>query len=120
MKDFFQRLEIFMKHSYLNDNRITVDTGISNGLIGKARRRGSLSQESISKILLKYRNLNARWLLTGEGEMLNDDFSKSKSDLEQAYRNLLSEKDKKIDQLNREIGRLEFKLDELLKGKDCD
>lgn len=69
---FFDRLDMYMKYKELNDNKITVDTGISNGLIGKGRRRGSISQENISKILHKYSDLSADWLLTGEGEMLKN------------------------------------------------
>jgi hypothetical protein len=59
-----------MNFKGLNDNRITVEAGISNGLIGKARKRGSLSQENISKILHKYNDLDANWLFTGNGSML--------------------------------------------------
>lgn len=69
MIDFFGRLDKYMKIKGLNDNRVTVETGISNGLIGKARKRGSLSQDNISKILSTYSDLDANWLLTGEGEM---------------------------------------------------
>lgn len=71
MIDFFDRLDNYMKYKGLNDNKITVETGISNGLIGKARKkRGSLSQDNISKILCCYSDLSADWLLTGRGEML--------------------------------------------------
>jgi len=69
MNNFFNRLDKFLNYKGLNDNKITIQTGISNGLIGKARKRGSLSQENISKILLTYPNLNANWLFTGEGKM---------------------------------------------------
>ena len=70
MTDFFQRLDKFMEYRELNDNKITVETGMSNGLIGKARKRGSLSQENISLILFTYRELDANWLFIGEGEMI--------------------------------------------------
>ncbi|MDR0830384.1 MAG: hypothetical protein LBN95_09805 [Prevotellaceae bacterium] len=70
MLTFFERLDKYMKIKQLNDNKITVEAGISNGLIGKGRKRGAISQENISKILQKYTDLNANWLLTGEGEML--------------------------------------------------
>jgi|SRR5690554_145818 len=70
MIDFFSRLDKFMVYKGLNDNRLTVETGISNGLIGKARKRGSLSQENISKILYTYNELDANWLFTGYGYML--------------------------------------------------
>lgn len=59
-----------MEYKGLNDNKVTVEAGISNGLIGKARKRGSLSQENISKLLQVYSDLDARWLMTGDGKML--------------------------------------------------
>jgi len=70
MIDFFSRLDKYMKYNNLNDNKISVQANISNGLIGKARVRGTLSQKNISKILHTYADLNANWLLTGRGAML--------------------------------------------------
>jgi len=61
-----------MKYKGLNDNKITVEAGIANGIIGKARKRGSLSLENISKLLLTYPELDADWLIIGKGEMLKD------------------------------------------------
>jgi hypothetical protein len=73
-----------------------VETGIANGLIGKARKRGSLSQENISKILYRYKNLNARWLLTGEGEMLIQEETPIQSkDTISIYKELLAEEREK-------------------------
>ena len=72
MIDFFQRLDKFMEIKELNDNKITLETGISNGLIGKARKRGSLSQDNISKILYTYPELDANWLFTGNGSMYKE------------------------------------------------
>ena len=73
MIDFFSRLDNYLKYKGLNDNKLTIETGISNGLIGKARKRGALSQDNISKILCKYIELDANWLLTGQGSMLKID-----------------------------------------------
>jgi phage repressor protein C with HTH and peptisase S24 domain len=70
MTDLFKRLDIYLNFKGLNDNQVTVETGISNGIIGKARKRGALSQENISKLLNTYRDLDANWLFTGMGEML--------------------------------------------------
>ena len=70
MQDFFKRLDAYIDYSNLNDNKVTVSCGISNGLIGKARKRGSLSQDNITKILNVYQYLDANWLMTGRGEML--------------------------------------------------
>lgn len=78
MLSFFNRLDIYMEYKGLNDNQITIEAGISNGIIGKGRKRGTLSQDNISKILHTYSELNANWLFTGEGEMLNGDNAESK------------------------------------------
>lgn len=73
MIDFFERLDKFMIFKGLNDNKITLETGISNGLIGKARKKGGgISLENISKILNTYPELSAEWLLRNSGEMLKN------------------------------------------------
>ncbi|MBZ9651000.1 hypothetical protein [Psychroflexus montanilacus] len=70
MIDFFQRLDIYMDYKGLNDHKLSLETGISNGLIGKARKRGSLSGQNISKLINTYQDLSADWLFRGEGEMI--------------------------------------------------
>lgn len=69
MIDFFERLDIYLDYKGLNDNKVTLEAGLSNGIIGKARKRGSLSQDNISKILYTYIDLDANWLFTGKGNM---------------------------------------------------
>ncbi|RDY58899.1 hypothetical protein [Flagellimonas nanhaiensis] len=73
MIDFFSRLDYFFKSHGLKDGTVERECGIGNGLIGKARKRGSLSQENITKILMcekePYNKLNGAWLMTGRGEM---------------------------------------------------
>ena len=67
----FTRLDLFMRHKGLNDNRITVQTKIAVGTLGKQRRSGKgLSYDSIVKILRTYPELNPTWFILGEGEML--------------------------------------------------
>lgn len=69
--DFFDRLDKYMEYSGLNDNKVTVKSGIPVGSLGKQRKgaRG-LSVSSIAKILYAYEDLNADWLITGRGEMI--------------------------------------------------
>lgn len=67
------RFDMYMKHKDLNDNQVTVQLGLSTGLIGKARKQGAdLGKKSIELILSFYTDINRVWLLTGEGDMLTD------------------------------------------------
>lgn len=106
-----------MEHYNLNDNQITLEAGIANGIIGKARKRGSLSLKNIAKVVNRYSNLNPRWLLTGEGEMLLEQATPKSEGAISIYKEILAEKDKKIEELSREIGRLQAKID-TLNGKE--
>lgn len=73
MERKIDRLDIYMKASGLNDNKITALTGLTNGVIGKSRKEGrDISSTVIERVLSCCTDLNARWLLTGEGEMLKE------------------------------------------------
>lgn len=65
------RFDKYIKTRRLNDNRVTIDLGISVGLLGKTRKSSSdLSRKTIEKILNFYTDLDRVWLLTGEGNMI--------------------------------------------------
>ena len=65
------RFDEYMRFAQLNDNKVTVDLGLSVGTIGKSRKEGrDLSDRVIEKILNFYTDLNKVWLLTGEGDMI--------------------------------------------------
>lgn len=71
---FIERLDRYKEYAGLNDNQVTVKSGLTVGVINSARKRGSsLSGDNIEKILNAFKDINARWLLTGEGEMLESD-----------------------------------------------
>ena len=79
--DFIERLQYYMTQKGINDNKITVDAGLSVGLIGKAKKSGkAMTSANIEKILLAYPDLNPNWLLTGKGEMINHESHADKSD----------------------------------------
>ncbi len=70
MEKFIERLDAFMQEEGINDNQMTVNAGLSVGLIGKCRKNGSgMASDSIEKILHAYPDLSADWLITGRGEM---------------------------------------------------
>ena len=67
------RFDSYMKSCGLNDNKVTVALGLSVGTLGKSRGKNrDLSNRVIEQILNFYKDLNRTWLLTGEGEMLNN------------------------------------------------
>ena len=80
MRERFERFDKYMKYSGLNDNRVTVECGLSQGLLGQARKgKSDLGAQTIEKILNKYQDLNKVWLLTGEGEMLKGETETSEN-----------------------------------------
>jgi phage repressor protein C with HTH and peptisase S24 domain len=71
MRERFERFDKYMKYKGLNDNQVTAQCGLSQGLLNQARKgKSDLGNKSIDKILIKYQDLNRVWLLTGDGEML--------------------------------------------------
>jgi phage repressor protein C with HTH and peptisase S24 domain len=73
MREKFKRFDKYMKLKGLNDNQVSRQCNLSQGLIGQARSgKSDLGAKTIDKILNVYQDLNKIWLLTGEGEMLNN------------------------------------------------
>ena len=71
MREKISRFDKFMKVKGLNDNQVTVQCGLSQGLLSQARKgKSDLGNGSIEKILSVYQDLSKVWLFTGEGEML--------------------------------------------------
>ena len=106
-----------MAYAGLNDNQVTVQCGLSTGVVGNARKKGkSLNGNNIVKILSTYKDLNARWLLTGEGEMLSTVETASNTELAAFLKNQNKELMEKVSELSRQIGELNAILDLFKKG----
>lgn len=83
MREKFSRFVIYMKYKGLNDNRVTVECGLSQSLLHQARQgKSDLGAKTIDKILSTYQDLSRKWLVTGEGEMLVSDVSGPNSPIE--------------------------------------
>lgn len=120
MERAIDRFDAYMRHVGLNDNKVTVQLGLAVGLIGKSRKEGrDLSRAVIEKIVTYYTDLNSSWLLTGEGSMLNEPENAvtpepglvaenipQLSNVEILLREMLAEKEAKIDALQDRINEL--------------
>lgn len=71
MENIIDRLEAVMKHFGLNNNSLTVQAGLSVGLLGQARKnRKGLHSDTIEKVLTALSAVSPAWFVLGEGEML--------------------------------------------------
>ncbi|QSW90739.1 helix-turn-helix transcriptional regulator [Flavobacterium endoglycinae] len=72
-KSTTERLSEYMAYRGINNNALTVAAELSVGQIGKAISNNSgINSSSIEKILYAYPELNAEWLLTGNGNMIKE------------------------------------------------
>lgn len=65
MKD---RLLIFLEHLGVGQNKFAQSVGLSAGFVNNLGE--NISSKSLNKILSVYPQLNEKWLLTGEGQMI--------------------------------------------------
>lgn len=74
MKERMQRFDEYMKRKGINDNQVTVNCGLAQGLLGKCRAGvNDLGARTIDRILNFYQDLSRQWLIAGAGEMLVQD-----------------------------------------------
>lgn len=100
--------------------RFYQETGVSRGILNKP---GGIGEENIVKFLLKYPEVDEKWLLLGDGNMLKEkkppnsinstktiklspDLSNKDFDLVQ----YILARDSKLEEMAQEIGRLKEKL----------
>lgn len=71
MERVIDRFDSYMKYKGLNDNQVTKDLELSNGLLGKSRKKDrDMSRKIANSATSFYSDLSAAWLLSGEGSML--------------------------------------------------
>lgn len=109
MRRVIDRFDVYMTSAGLNDNKVTIQLGLSKGLIGKSRAAGrDLSRSLVEKILHHYTDLNPSWLYTGEGEMLiSATKSEKPAEVQPASDGSL------VEYLQRKIAELEGKIEKL-------
>ena len=72
-----KRLIAFLKYLGIGQDKFAKNVGLSRGYVNNIK--DNITMKTVDKILKAYPELNKSWLLTGEGEMLNEK-SQSKSD----------------------------------------
>ena len=110
MKTAKDRLIEFLAYLKIGQNAFEENCGISNGYI--SNNKGSLGSKTISKISLRYPELNTVWLITGLDGMLKSTHGVPIN----FYKELLDKKDAEIRELNREIGALQSKIEAFQMG----
>lgn len=105
------RILSFLKLKGISKRQFYADTGLSNGTLDKVENIGS---DKVEKIYDAYPEINLVWLITGKGEMIE----KSKGGLEEELLNSSAqlpevEKNKVDDNLNKNSGELEKRIENL-------
>lgn len=71
--DITERLQLFMQHEGVTAFQMNKEAGLTRTLLIKAiEKHQGLNTATIEKIVRRYPNLNADWLITGRGNMLID------------------------------------------------
>ena len=71
--DITERLQLFMQHEGVTAFQMNKEAGLTRTLLIKAiEKHHGLNTATIEKIVRRYPNLNADWLITGRGNMLID------------------------------------------------
>lgn len=65
-----ERLILFIRHLNIGQGKFETRCGLANGYVNNIRR--SITPEKLQQITRQYPELNAGWLMTGEGEMLKE------------------------------------------------
>lgn len=79
-----ERLRCVVKRFAHTQSLFAERLGVTQGAVSMWIKRGSVSSEAIMKMKEVYPNLNIDWLLTGKGEMLINNNSRSARNVEQS------------------------------------
>lgn len=65
-----KRIIDFIESQHIRPKDFLQKTGLSKGFVDRSHQKSGVSDIYLSKILDKYPELNAEWLVTGKGNML--------------------------------------------------
>lgn len=115
-----QRIDYFLKSKDISQSEIAIKLSITKQTVNNwVSGNVQIPIKHIVSLLTEFETLNARWLLTGKGTM--DDFEDQKPDksnvslkkdgIIELLTSQLADKDSKILSLQKEIGKLEERLE---------
>ena len=83
MKNDIERIKKFLEYTKKSKNAAGIYLGDKNGMRFQhvTSGRNEISEKFAKDITEKFPEINYTWLLTGEGEMLNDSKQKIKSEI---------------------------------------
>ena len=111
MSEVKERLLRLTKALNITPNQFSLSIGRDRSYIKKITKE--IQTDALRSIFNTYPNVNLMWIITGEGDIFIQE--ESENALLQHYRSENAELKSKIDNLNREIGRLESRIEEVKK-----
>jgi len=122
----FFRLNQFIDYLGISNNKFAESCGLSAAQMSNMLNGRNFGIDKLLNIFNKYSYLNSEWLIKGEGSMLKGEIMEppetkhivqldkmvggSSNEAERIYKELLKEKELKIDELKEKIWRLEEKV----------
>lgn len=100
-----QRLQIFINHLGISNNKFAQAMGLSGSMISHMINGNNFGVDKMVKILNEYPTINIEWLLTGKGSMIREENKELEISHSTAKNYILIEMENKF-------------LKEQLKGKD--
>ncbi len=73
MLNIKERILQIAKNKRIKQSDFFVEIGTTRGNFTGEQKQSAVRSDLLGRILLKYPDVNSRWLLTGEGEMLKED-----------------------------------------------
>lgn len=113
-----QKLLQYAKNQKIGMMNFYKKTAISQSNFSGDGAESALSTDKIINILINFPDLNPDWLLLGKGEMLRSEAQKtapSSAEAEKIWKEILADKENKIEALIRENERLRLQLEHLKK-----
>ena len=110
-----QRLKEYLKSIKLSERAFGCTIGVSSGYVSGMRQ--SIQPDKIESIAKHFPSLNTGWLLTGQGEMLNDNLNEDQIIDKKVIEIKSDPKDAEIIELQRQMIKDKVKIIELQEEK---